>query len=169
MAGALESRNKNKYCDFHGDKGHNTDDCLHLKRQIEEAVKSEKLAHLVKEIKQGSNKASTSKTVKKAVVAPKDKGAAIIMVQSWGRNVRPRTNPLASILGKVPIPSYGVDELSSSKIAFTIQRNSKKAENTCAGSSSIYRPWHDKISNKSKGCHNQNEKSQVAIHPEYLE
>ncbi|GJW38212.1 hypothetical protein Tco_0064057 [Tanacetum coccineum] len=91
MAGALESRNKNKYCDFHRDKGHNTNDCLHLKRQIEEAVKSEKLAHLVKEINHGSNKASTSKTVKKAEVAQKDKEAAIIMVQSWGRNVRPRS------------------------------------------------------------------------------
>nr|GEX52073.1 retrotransposon Gag domain-containing protein [Tanacetum cinerariifolium] len=32
MSGALESRNKNKYCDFYKDKGHNTDDCLHLKR-----------------------------------------------------------------------------------------------------------------------------------------
>ncbi|GKA63349.1 reverse transcriptase domain-containing protein [Tanacetum coccineum] len=69
MSGAPESRNKNKYCDFHGDKGHNTDDCLHLKRQIKEAVRSGQLAHLVKEIKQGGNKASTNKTVKKAETA----------------------------------------------------------------------------------------------------
>ncbi|GKA03816.1 hypothetical protein Tco_0676597 [Tanacetum coccineum] len=65
MPGSPESRNKNKYCDFHGDKGYNTDNCLHLKRQIKEAVKSRHLAHLVKEIKQGSNKASTSKPVKR--------------------------------------------------------------------------------------------------------
>ncbi|GJQ90428.1 hypothetical protein Tco_0001567 [Tanacetum coccineum] len=90
-------------------------------------------------------------------------------IHRMGNHLAFRTNPPASILGKVPIPSYGIDELYSSKIAFTIQRNSRKAENTCAGSSSIYRPWHDKISNKSKGCHNQNEKSQVAIHPEYPE
>ncbi|GKA31510.1 retrovirus-related pol polyprotein from transposon TNT 1-94 [Tanacetum coccineum] len=35
MSGDSEARNKNTYCDFHGEKGHNTDDCLHLKRQIE--------------------------------------------------------------------------------------------------------------------------------------
>ncbi|GKB08769.1 hypothetical protein Tco_0837081 [Tanacetum coccineum] len=56
---------KKNYCDFHRDKGHNTDDYLHLKRQIEEAVKSGQLTHLVNEIKQGSNKASTSKSAKK--------------------------------------------------------------------------------------------------------
>ncbi|GJV92675.1 hypothetical protein Tco_1540488 [Tanacetum coccineum] len=82
MSEALESRNKNKYCDFHRDKGHNTDDCLHLKRQIKEVVRSGQLVHLVKEIKQGGNKASTTKTVKKAEAAQKDKGAAIFMVQS---------------------------------------------------------------------------------------
>nr|GEV50199.1 retrotransposon Gag domain-containing protein [Tanacetum cinerariifolium] len=61
VPGAPESRSKNKYCDFHGDKGHNTDDCLHLKRQTKEDVRSGHLAHLIKEIKEGCNKASTSK------------------------------------------------------------------------------------------------------------
>ncbi|GJU17466.1 hypothetical protein Tco_1145432 [Tanacetum coccineum] len=32
MLKAPESRNKNKYCDFHGDKGHNTDDCFHFEK-----------------------------------------------------------------------------------------------------------------------------------------
>ncbi|GJS08485.1 hypothetical protein Tco_0365281 [Tanacetum coccineum] len=88
MIRAPESRNKNKYYDFHEDKGHNTDDCLHLKRQMKEVVRSRQLAPLVKEIKQGSNKASTSKSGKKTEVPQKDKGAAIFMVQSWGRNVQ---------------------------------------------------------------------------------
>ncbi|GKD92212.1 hypothetical protein Tco_1372049 [Tanacetum coccineum] len=91
MIGAPESRNKNKCCDFHGDKGHNIDDCLHLKRQIKEAVRSGKLAHLVKEIKQGSNKASTSKSGKKTEASQKEKGTSIFMVQSWGRNVHLRS------------------------------------------------------------------------------
>nr|GEZ92524.1 retrotransposon Gag domain-containing protein [Tanacetum cinerariifolium] len=91
MLGAPEARNKNKYCDFHKDKRHNTDDCLHLKIQIEEAVMSGKLAHLVKEIKQGSNKASTSKAAKNPDAALKDKGSAIFSVQSWGRNVHSRS------------------------------------------------------------------------------
>ncbi|GKA82725.1 reverse transcriptase domain-containing protein [Tanacetum coccineum] len=40
MTGLAENRNKNKFCEFHGDKGHNTDASIHLRKQIEEAVKS---------------------------------------------------------------------------------------------------------------------------------
>ncbi|KAK1406979.1 hypothetical protein QVD17_38589 [Tagetes erecta] len=45
------NKNSRQYCDFHREKGHDTDDCIILKRQIEAAVKSGKLAHLVREIK----------------------------------------------------------------------------------------------------------------------
>ncbi|GKC29772.1 hypothetical protein Tco_1037066 [Tanacetum coccineum] len=33
-----EKQNLNKFCNYHGDMGHNTNDYYHLKRQIEEAV-----------------------------------------------------------------------------------------------------------------------------------
>ncbi|GKB38163.1 hypothetical protein Tco_0883105, partial [Tanacetum coccineum] len=45
-----KNQNLNKFCDYHGDKGDNTNDCYQLKKQIEEAVASGKLAHLVKDI-----------------------------------------------------------------------------------------------------------------------
>ncbi|GKC48182.1 hypothetical protein Tco_1065904 [Tanacetum coccineum] len=54
LVGSLEKQNLNKFCDYHGDKGHNTNDCYHLKRQIEEVVASGKLAHLVKYIRRGN-------------------------------------------------------------------------------------------------------------------
>nr|GEY29870.1 reverse transcriptase domain-containing protein [Tanacetum cinerariifolium] len=34
------------------DKGHTTNECMHLKRQIEEMIKVEKLSHVIKELKQ---------------------------------------------------------------------------------------------------------------------
>ncbi|GKA65933.1 reverse transcriptase domain-containing protein [Tanacetum coccineum] len=46
MVGTSEKRNMNKFCDYHQDRGHNTNDCYHLRKQIEEAVASRRLAHL---------------------------------------------------------------------------------------------------------------------------
>ncbi|GJW95087.1 hypothetical protein Tco_0174759 [Tanacetum coccineum] len=34
MTTPIEKRNNNKFCEFHGEVGHNTDECMHLKRQI---------------------------------------------------------------------------------------------------------------------------------------
>nr|GEW86346.1 reverse transcriptase domain-containing protein [Tanacetum cinerariifolium] len=36
MVTPVEKRNGNKFCDFHNDKGHSTDECMQLKKQIEE-------------------------------------------------------------------------------------------------------------------------------------
>ncbi|GJV58729.1 reverse transcriptase domain-containing protein [Tanacetum coccineum] len=62
MVGTPEKRNMNKFCDYHQDRGHNTNDCYHLKKQIEEEVASGRLAHLVKDIRQGSQKARAQPT-----------------------------------------------------------------------------------------------------------
>ncbi|GJR51620.1 reverse transcriptase domain-containing protein [Tanacetum coccineum] len=50
LIGSPKKQNLNKFCDYHRDMGHNTNDCCQLKKQIEEAVASGKLAHLVKDI-----------------------------------------------------------------------------------------------------------------------
>ncbi|XP_071699853.1 uncharacterized protein [Rutidosis leptorrhynchoides] len=44
-------RYTSKFCDFHNDLGHETDDCIQLRQAIEEAVRSGKLTHLVKGIR----------------------------------------------------------------------------------------------------------------------
>ncbi|GJW29453.1 reverse transcriptase domain-containing protein [Tanacetum coccineum] len=46
LIGTPEKQNLNKFCYYHGDRGHNTNDCYQLKKQIEEVVASGKLAHL---------------------------------------------------------------------------------------------------------------------------
>ncbi|XP_076922424.1 uncharacterized protein LOC143584212 [Bidens hawaiensis] len=52
--------NPNKHCMFHDDIGHHTDDCVTLKNEIEAAVKSTKLEHLVK--KSNARDSQTSRT-----------------------------------------------------------------------------------------------------------
>ncbi|GJX70213.1 hypothetical protein Tco_0307384 [Tanacetum coccineum] len=56
MTTPVEKRNHAKFCEFHGEVGHTTDECMHLKKQIEEMLKAGKLSHLIKEIKQNSGK-----------------------------------------------------------------------------------------------------------------
>ncbi|GJV91965.1 reverse transcriptase domain-containing protein [Tanacetum coccineum] len=56
LIGTPTKQNLNKFCDYHEDKGHNTNDCYQLKKQIEEDVASGKLAHLVKDIRRNNQK-----------------------------------------------------------------------------------------------------------------
>ncbi|GJY13463.1 reverse transcriptase domain-containing protein [Tanacetum coccineum] len=60
MLGSRRSRDMSKYCYFHKDYGHDTNDFRQLRRQIEEAVKSGQLSHLVKGIKKERAKTSDS-------------------------------------------------------------------------------------------------------------
>nr|GEY10135.1 reverse transcriptase domain-containing protein [Tanacetum cinerariifolium] len=46
----VEKRSSNKFCDFHNDKGHSTNECMQLKKQIEELVRAGKLSHLIKKL-----------------------------------------------------------------------------------------------------------------------
>ncbi|GKA40236.1 hypothetical protein Tco_0732829 [Tanacetum coccineum] len=62
------------------DKGHSMDECIHLRKQIEEAVKSCQLSHLIKELKQGGNKGEHAKTAKKEEASNKEKAKKIFMV-----------------------------------------------------------------------------------------
>ncbi|GJX43164.1 hypothetical protein Tco_0259840 [Tanacetum coccineum] len=56
LIGIIEKQNLNKFCHYHGDRGHNTNDCYHLKKQLEEVTTSGKLAYLVKDIRRGNQR-----------------------------------------------------------------------------------------------------------------
>ncbi|GJS96513.1 reverse transcriptase domain-containing protein, partial [Tanacetum coccineum] len=84
MVTPVEKRSSNKFCDFHNDKGHNTDECMQLKKQIEELVRADKLSHLIKEIKQGRDQIKNGKKEAPA----KDKSLAIYMIQQWQRTTK---------------------------------------------------------------------------------
>ena len=47
MRGDPIKRNRNKYCRFHRDHGHDTDECFDLKQQIENLIRQEKLRNFL--------------------------------------------------------------------------------------------------------------------------
>ena len=47
MKGNPNKRNRNKYCRFHRDHGHNTDECFDLKQQIENLIRQGKLRNFL--------------------------------------------------------------------------------------------------------------------------
>ncbi|GJS98872.1 hypothetical protein Tco_0820042 [Tanacetum coccineum] len=55
MIGTPKIENLDRYWDYHGEKGHYTNDCYQLKRQLEAALESKKLNHLVKDVRQRGN------------------------------------------------------------------------------------------------------------------
>ncbi|GKA49158.1 hypothetical protein Tco_0742116, partial [Tanacetum coccineum] len=44
--------NTDRYCNYHQEKGHYTNDCKKLKKQLKMALESGKLNHLVKDVRQ---------------------------------------------------------------------------------------------------------------------
>ncbi|GJW16733.1 reverse transcriptase domain-containing protein [Tanacetum coccineum] len=51
MIGVPRKENLDRFCEYHGEKGHYTDDCYQLKKQLETALEPGKLNHLVREVK----------------------------------------------------------------------------------------------------------------------
>ncbi|GJX49521.1 reverse transcriptase domain-containing protein [Tanacetum coccineum] len=108
MKTPVEKRN-NKFCEFHGEVGHNTDECMHLKRKIKELIKNGKLSHVIKELKQGSKK-DQPKTVKKVEIYEKDKPLAILMVQPWQRVARHKITQSLSPSSEISFPPLGDED-----------------------------------------------------------
>nr|GEW48470.1 reverse transcriptase domain-containing protein [Tanacetum cinerariifolium] len=89
MTTPIKKRINNNICEFHKEVRHNTDECMHLKKQIEELLKNGTLSYVIKELKQNSGK-DQPKTNKKGETSNKDKALAILMVQPWQRVARQR-------------------------------------------------------------------------------
>nr|GEX90747.1 reverse transcriptase domain-containing protein [Tanacetum cinerariifolium] len=104
MTAPVEKRNASKFCEFHGEVGHSIEECMHLKRQIEEMLKAEKLSHLINELKQNHEKDQT-KTTKKGETSGKDKPPAILMVQPWQRIARQRITQTFSPESVISFPT----------------------------------------------------------------
>ncbi|GKB53620.1 reverse transcriptase domain-containing protein [Tanacetum coccineum] len=86
MVTPVEKRDPRKYCEFHSDTGHNTNECMQLRKQIDEMIKAGKLSHIIKELKQNDK----PKAPKKGEASGKDKPLTILMIQPWERVTKPR-------------------------------------------------------------------------------
>ncbi|GKA62832.1 reverse transcriptase domain-containing protein [Tanacetum coccineum] len=85
MTTPVEKRNANKFFEFHGEVGHNTDECNHLRKQIKDVLKAGKLSYIIRELKQNSKKEMPKK---KGETSGKEKPQAILMIQSRQNAVR---------------------------------------------------------------------------------
>ncbi|GJT41641.1 reverse transcriptase domain-containing protein [Tanacetum coccineum] len=106
MVTPAEKRDPNKYCEFHADTGHSTDECMQLRRQIEEMIKSGKLSQFIKELKQNDK----PKAQKKGETAGKDKPLAILMIQPWERVAKQRVTQSFSPETVISFPSLGEED-----------------------------------------------------------
>ncbi|GKC54893.1 hypothetical protein Tco_1077638 [Tanacetum coccineum] len=99
MTTPIEKRNINKFCEFHGEVGHNTDEW-----QIEELLKNRKLSHVIKELKQNSGK-DQPKTNKKGETSNKDKAFTILMTPSRNKESNGSSHhPLIGFSGEIIWP-----------------------------------------------------------------
>ncbi|GJS22863.1 hypothetical protein Tco_0451495 [Tanacetum coccineum] len=85
MVTPVEKRDPSKYCEFHSDTGHNTNECMQLRKQIDEMIKAGKLSQFIKELKQNDK----PKHPKKGEASGKDKPLTILMIQPWERVASP--------------------------------------------------------------------------------
>ncbi|GJX85506.1 reverse transcriptase domain-containing protein [Tanacetum coccineum] len=104
MVTSVEKRSSNKFYDFHNDKGHSTDECMQLKKQIEELVRAGKLSHLIKEIKQGRDQPKAGNKE----VTTKDKSMAIDMIQPWHRVTRQKVTQSFERVSEITFPSLTI-------------------------------------------------------------
>lgn len=51
MKAPEHTRNMDKYCDYHKDKGHSTDECSHLKKLIEKIIRARELNQFMKDLR----------------------------------------------------------------------------------------------------------------------
>ncbi|GJY76972.1 hypothetical protein Tco_0482088 [Tanacetum coccineum] len=109
MITPVEKRNASKFCEFHGEVGHATDKCMHLKMQIKEMLKAGKLSHLIKELNQNNGK-DQAKVAKKGEAAGKDKPLTILMVQSRRKIAKQRITQTFSPETMISFPPLGEED-----------------------------------------------------------
>ncbi|GKE21723.1 hypothetical protein Tco_1433235, partial [Tanacetum coccineum] len=106
MVTPAEKRDPNKYCEFHADTGHSTDECMQLRKQIDEMIKSGKLSRFIRELKQNDK----PKAPKKGETTEKDKPISILMIQPWDKVAKQRVTQSFSPKTVISFPPLGDED-----------------------------------------------------------
>nr|GEV86024.1 protein kinase-like domain-containing protein [Tanacetum cinerariifolium] len=106
MVTPVLKRSSNKFCEFQNDKGHSTNECVQLRKQIEELVRAGKLSHFIKEIRLDRDQQKSGK--KDAPV--KDKAAAIYMIQPWQRVTRQKVTQSFALVKEITFPPLAANK-----------------------------------------------------------
>ncbi|GJW70458.1 reverse transcriptase domain-containing protein [Tanacetum coccineum] len=106
MVTPAEKRDPNKYCEFHRDGHYNTDECMQLRKQIDEMIKAGKLSQFIKELKQNDK----PKAPKKGETARKERPLAILMIQPWERVAKQKVTQSFSPETTISFPPLGDED-----------------------------------------------------------
>ncbi|GKA85834.1 reverse transcriptase domain-containing protein [Tanacetum coccineum] len=106
MVTLAEKRDPAKYCKFHADTGHSTDECMQLRKQIDEMIKAGKLLQFIKELKQNDK----PKAPKKGETAGKERPLAILMIQPWERVAKQKVTQSFSPETNISFPPLGGED-----------------------------------------------------------
>ena len=93
------------YCEYHGQKGHTTNECVQLRQLIDKLVKEGKMDHLFKNIKEGKDRQKNGGKKE----TPKDKADTIYMIQSWQRKTKQKVSQKFSHGSEISFPTLTAD------------------------------------------------------------
>ncbi|GJW90454.1 reverse transcriptase domain-containing protein [Tanacetum coccineum] len=113
----VEKRSNSKFYEFHNDKGHNTDECVQLKKQIEELVRAGKLSRFIKEIRTDKD----HRRIRKNEAPAKDKVTAIYMIQSWQRTTRHKITQIFDHVKEVTFPPLTVGKGTEGPLVIKVE------------------------------------------------
>ncbi|GKB19847.1 hypothetical protein Tco_0853770 [Tanacetum coccineum] len=118
MVATLKKENLDRYYDYHGEKGHYTNDCYHLKRKLEAVLESGKLNHLVKDVRQrGNNRGRQSGN-------NNGRGKVINMVQEGGDCQKRKSwskQPEEWINVPITFPLVSIDDVSNDPLIIDVE------------------------------------------------
>ncbi|GJV93961.1 reverse transcriptase domain-containing protein [Tanacetum coccineum] len=145
MTTPVEKRNANKFCEFHGEVGHNTDECNHLRKQIEDMLKAEKLSHIIWELKQSSGKEQPKK---KSETSGKEKPQAILMIQPRQEVIRQKITQSFSPNPEMLFPHLQDDEGAKGPLIIEAEIGGHQVHRICVDGGSSFEILYEHCFNR---------------------